>query len=30
MLRRARGLANQPTLEAAGLHLDERPAVREP
>ena len=24
LLRRARGLANQPTLEAAGLHLDER------
>ncbi|WP_406821615.1 response regulator transcription factor [Pseudomonas sp. KnCO4] len=23
LLRRARGLANQPTLEAAGLHLDE-------
>ncbi len=23
MLRRARGLANQPKLEAAGLHLDE-------
>ena len=29
LLRRARGLANQPTLEAAGLHLDEsRQCVR--